>query len=96
MRRFTIPIFGPKVHYTGEPEEALDWIAKKGEGPGTGEYAGFTVQSGDTILIFAPSVPVLAHEAFHAAKMVLEHIGAEEHDEEVVAYLIQHIVEKCL
>lgn len=96
MRRFTIPIFGPKVHFTDCPDEAFDWLNKKGADLGSREFAGFTVQAGSDILIFAPSIPVLAHEAYHAAVMVLQHIGAEEFDEEVTAYLIQHITEKCL
>lgn len=38
----------------------------------------------------------LAHECLHAAHAVLNYIGAVHHDEEVVAYVMQHIHETAL
>lgn len=95
MKRFTVPIYGTRIHYTPCPDEMVDWINRKGVQPYQGAISGLTVGVGNDVLIFAPELPILAHEAFHAANMVLDHIGDEKRDEEVVAYLIQFIFEKC-
>jgi hypothetical protein len=95
MKRFQVPIFGPTIHYTDCPDEAIRWINRNAVDLKQGEYEGFTATDGKTICLFAPTPGILAHEALHAAVMVLDHIGAEQRDEEVTAYLIQFIFEKC-
>lgn len=73
----------------------MGWITKNSIDLKQGEYEGFTATDGKAIFIFAPSLPILAHESLHAAVMVMDHIGDEKRDEEVLAYLLQFIFEKC-
>ena len=95
MKRITVPLFKQRLHFTDDPDEAMTWVQKNNVDLTSGEYEGFAAQNGGNVYIFAPTLPILAHEAHHAALMILNHIGDESRDEEVVSYLIEFIVEKC-
>jgi hypothetical protein len=95
MKRITVPLFKQRIHFTDDPSEAMQLVEKNSIDLASGEYEGFAAQSGGNVYIFAPTVPILAHEAHHAAHMILDHIGDESRDEEVMSYLIEFIVEKC-
>lgn len=81
------------MQFTDCPDEALAWINKSGVS--LKGYEGFTASDGGVIFIYAPNLPILAHEALHAAIMILDEIGDESRDEEVTAYLVQFIFDKC-
>lgn len=53
----------------------------------------------NAVLIYFDEIPtqgIIAHEAFHAVWMILDHMGVDPHvsSEEVYAYLIEYVVNK--
>ncbi len=96
MKSFAIPVFGCRIYFTQESDNAETWLQKRGFSDSLYGIDGLcTALSGEILVYVAKDEDgLLAHECYHAACRVLEAVGAE-HDEETAAHLLQYIVDHC-
>lgn len=95
MKSFSIPIFGCRVFFTKDRDEAQEWLDKGGFDDKLVGCEGMCAGHNGRYMIFAERPDTLAHESYHAARSVLDFIGDQSGDEEVVAHLLQHIFKQC-
>jgi hypothetical protein len=96
VKSFSVPIFGSRIYHTRDRDEAQRWLDKNCPDACL-SVDGLCANNGGAVLVYtkddAPGL--LAHEAVHAAGFVLDACGAETRDEEIVAHLVQFIVDKA-
>lgn len=94
--RKKVPLFPLNAIYTDDPKVFNDFCYEHFDGKG---LAGACVQMEASICIYVEPtengglvIPVVAHECFHAADMVADHVGIEykkDSGNESIAYLVQ-------
>ena len=101
MKSFNTPIFDVKICVFDDLVKATEYCKKLGMEDDAGECKAWVFDGGGTVFMAFDkdqlSHGVLAHEAYHAARAVTRHAGIRVHkeDEELHAYLLEYIANKC-
>lgn len=98
MQTFAVPLFGSRIFYTRDRQEAQEWQDRRGFDLSLASVDGICCPDNGNILVYTKTqdAALLAHECLHAAYAVLDYSGIESRDEELLAHLMQWVLAECL